>query len=904
MNRRKFLANSAASALLLNSLPVFDLNALSNRSIKINPISPGAIDQLVRERFMNLLEWMNSNGWSNYVKNDLKIDIEISGKMDLDLLSKTAIPIEILNFPGIQDFGGTKLIEPGNPSQSLLYHILASPRVKSEKFRSYPELGDLDAAENYIYALSDYDYQKVNYSGNMFLAVLSYEYRPAFKAPPFYDVDENSKKYAQLVFSRTGIARIGNETFNYDAKNRSFTNQPIDPKNEKNIAITPARYALFVVELVEHNSSSIKIMNRQKTEKTNLGERYFINPITKVYDTKDIEIEFAEYHLNEKIKKLKEYSYERKDSPTMDSIYDTKKPPFVRVSSKNHHQKKFSHHTSDYDFIDINKTGSSLLMSSVPDDLIRKATQNGKYVYINVPASWGKPNGHTNTRYAALKLPNKDGHETTNVVISDVLGRRDRRTTAFKSPKTAPLFVNIKFEVKNDGINDTKIHHLDGTSVDGFEDKISNGKYKALIFEDSICDGCISAKIKSTSSKYQFPNSKYLPAFSLVTAPDFFPLVDSNDIRSYYLDSGINVDQDFFEGGTMNLSGIRQRGNPEILDPFTGQIAFCESYREDKSFDTLTAIVSESTSKYQMKAIRSEGIIPYKRDYQVTSYLPDTGTGVFYPGWDATYSGDKKNPYFASFGLGSPFIEDMKLCAAANGMWPVASPDAGRTFQGSLDLLLGKKPNTSIPLMDDEIGLNANSPYVKYFNEKESFGWDGEQGPFLEIKANTAYVNYTDIGRADYLHNLLNPDVGLDMSKLRKLESSELIARMDCLRKCVKHIDNKKLWNTNLWLVNAVKVSDWNEKQNIKSLPDEPPFNQINFNSKSKKALEGEGYFFVLAKVLKNKDDKDSIWDESDKRRKRKYLKCTKLWLCQVTPNALATFKIDMNKESSNGQWA
>ena len=283
--------------------------------------------------------------------------------------------------------------------------------------------------------------------------------------------------------------------------------------------------------------------------------------------------------------------------------------------------------------------------------------------------------------------------------------------------------------------------------------------------------------------------------------------------------------------------------------------------------------------------------------------MPDTGTGVFFPGWDVTYCentpDERSNPFFATFGLGSPFPEDIKLCAAANGMWPVTSPDAGRTFQGSLEpLYLGRKPNTAIPLMDREIGLNKNSPYVKYYNEAESYGWDGEQGPYLEIRNGSIMINYTDINRADYLQNLLNENIGFDMSQLRNLESNELIHRMDCQRSIIRQIDHKQVWKSKLWLAAAVKVDDWSKPQEIKSLPQGSIFDTVDIANRQNPQLKGQGYFYVYILAKDNKKGNFGELDNLDKARKRRILECSKIWLCQVTRDELAYYSINNGKGS------
>lgn len=51
------------------------------------------------------------------------------------------------------------------------------------------------------------------------------------------------------------------------------------------------------------------------------------------------------------------------------------------------------------------------------------------------------------------------------------------------------------------------------------------------------------------------------------------------------------------------------------------------------------------------------------------------------PGWDVSrdWLPDHRQ-HLATYGLGSPYPEDTKLCAALSSFWPAVSPDATREF--------------------------------------------------------------------------------------------------------------------------------------------------------------------------------------------------------------------------------
>ena len=85
------------------------------------------------------------------------------------------------------------------------------------------------------------------------------------------------------------------------------------------------------------------------------------------------------------------------------------------------------------------------------------------------------------------------------------------------------------------------------------------------------------------------------------------------------------------------------------------------------------------------------------------SFLPDAASNEFEPGWDVSLVRDDVGLYYAAYGLGSPFLEDAKLCAALNSFWPAVAPDASRTFHMGLKSTFASP--TAIPLMDNELGL-------------------------------------------------------------------------------------------------------------------------------------------------------------------------------------------------------
>jgi hypothetical protein len=205
-------------------------------------------------------------------------------------------------------------------------------------------------------------------------------------------------------------------------------------------------------------------------------------------------------------------------------------------------------------------------------------------------------------------------------------------------------------------------------------------------------------------------------------------------------------------------------------------------------------------------------------------------------------------------------------------MWPASSPDAARTYQGSLDPW--SRNATAIPLMDNELGFHKNSPACRHAGEKESHGWDGVQGPFLENRNGKWMVNFADIGRSDVVQNALDGNV--DLSKLRQLTSAELISRMACLKKCVEHMPKtnfkgnksapKMVAFTTWWLVSAEPVHFGMENAKGWGIPKNligPDTRWIT--DKANARVKGKGYLYIFVDAAKM-TSKNVIWDEFSRR--------------------------------------
>jgi len=130
-------------------------------------------------------------------------------------------------------------------------------------------------------------------------------------------------------------------------------------------------------------------------------------------------------------------------------------------------------------------------------------------------------------------------------------------------------------------------------------------------------------------------------------------------------------------------------------------------------------------------------------------FLPDAASNEFEPGWDVSLVRDNVGLYYAAYGLGSPFLEDAKLCAALNSFWPAVRPDASRTFHMGLKTTFASP--TAIPLMDNESGTILIIPLSKKARFKANLGGMANMAPSSKNCVDKEYVNSASLDRSDYV---------------------------------------------------------------------------------------------------------------------------------------------------------
>jgi hypothetical protein len=274
------------------------------------------------------------------------------------------------------------------------------------------------------------------------------------------------------------------------------------------------------------------------------------------------------------------------------------------------------------------------------------------------------------------------------------------------------------------------------------------------------------------------PPRNVIPAYSLVTAPDFFPNADQRELMDWWEKSLPSSIKDIvWVVEPLTLSDNRLPPNLQLKGA---------NFRpEDKTVTAIVSLTFEGAS-----SLTTLNVPPTSRH----AYLPDAASSVFEPGWDvsqdATLSGVD---HLAAYGLGSPFPEDSKLCAALSTFWPAVAPDASRTFQPNAT---GNWPTVS-PLTDKEIGIIDNLP------------WDGESGPhFIE---NNKFVEYREFDHVDYTINALNKKFSLLLTG--QIDIKEYESRVLSMARVYKSLNSTSVNQRARWsIVSFNKINDDNEE--------------------------------------------------------------------------------------------
>ncbi|MBN3784679.1 hypothetical protein G3O06_45320 [Burkholderia sp. Ac-20345] len=662
--------------------------------------------------------------------------------------------------PRIHDLcaDATRAIEPGDPARSLIYHMLALSECPSPD--AGVRLDALDLLENYIASLAPLppDWQTLD------VAVLAYQYRPARRT--------GHQQHADLVFSRLGIARNGDTDACYDEQTRSFVPHVRDAI--EHVRVMPARYGAFLVRRVTGPDTLALIEGRRAGD----HQRTFIEPVRKLFPDecvpgRRLTLKYGHRHVSEKLKRAAEARWGVRPSPSGDLCaapyaISCQDPGTVTPAGPSAPS------------VVLKRSGAGVLLMPAARPLIEPMTSADFGVHgFGVPAQWWLV-PLANRRFTTMRI-------ITNLwklVLAAIDEVRQQYFPhfapgwlQFPEPRNAPEFINIRHKAHEDGTyTDMRAHPVDRQAFLG---EVGKGGYRAQLFLDHCSEGVVTIRIAELAER------AVLPAYSVVAAPDFYPYADQAELQRWFKDRRIDPKSQFRSGSPISLSAERLPANPGHIDPFSNTQAFSP---RDRTVAVAFSLAARATRRKDRDV----------HTPRMTSFLSDASSGVFAPGWDVTYAGNRRGIFLATFGLGSPFAEDIKLCAASNSFWPAVSPDASRTFNRT-------DAPTAIPMLDRELGLHPCHPLVARGDESNTRrGWDGEYGPYLTPDGS---VDYADIERSDYVANALHGEVLY--GAFEHVDSAELIRRISALRHAVAACDNGQTpSHTKLWLVSARELGD------------------------------------------------------------------------------------------------
>ena len=658
-----------------------------------------------------------------------------------DLESELTRPLDSIkrDFPGFEDFAleGERGVEQGQPALSLLFHAFASPRVTAfpgesgepVPLRDFPLPSEIEAVEDYVYGVSPPTIEELRVLTNrapLAIVVYSVEYRAGLETV--------HRKHADMCYSRTGISRVGTEQPRYDGGSRGYS--PLVDNDPTGLRVLPCRYAAYVAALVSGDGdrhgpqrfirenetqaapSTSQLMSKSAggaepapaLEGTALSdtERKFWLPVHKLFDGDEcirgvnIEVKLWARHVNEKLRRAHLYFLAHGHDGGWTEP-DLSEAPFVISQDL----AAFSTRPED---------GAWLLVPEPKDALVARAYYKGKPLTYIVPA---KKEGAWGVFHSTLNLSPTPGNS-----------------------RAAPEYLHAVHKVEKDGKITNLLDSKDAIKA------IEKGGYRAQHYLDFTADGWVD--VECSALALELP--RRLPACSVLAAPDFFPRIKQTDLMDW-------TDQSS-PPSLLDKIWPENPGAPEALSEqrFMANLELPDAHFNPND-DTMTAIVGHYGS--------GAGTLSHARrkDNYRSSMLPDGAAGIFAPGWDVSYDRSPETAtesglvrgktFFNTYGLGSPFIEDTKLCAALSSYWPAAAPDITRTFAPTRGYA------TATPLEDEVIGIGGDEP------------WDGFYGPIVDYDTKT--VDYLDLAYADYVQAAIDKTFKVDV--LGQTTTQEYIAR-------------------------------------------------------------------------------------------------------------------------------
>ncbi|ANB71971.1 hypothetical protein AYM40_05970 [Paraburkholderia phytofirmans OLGA172] len=659
----------------------------------------------------SMCQRLGAAGW-----REMLLDVT-GGAFDMmapDLEAELVKPLPWIErrFAGFGDFAaaGCAAIQPGQPDFSLLYHALAAPSVVTgrdgESLGAYPTLAEIDTLENYIFAARRVSLSELRAEcGAWPIAVSTFatHYRNA-------PMGVNGRR-AQLCFSRAGVARIGNLEPRYEPMLRGFVG--FDESRPFDFRVVPRRFSTYLAvrRPVDPNGpAQFGPQDRLDDD----DRRHFWVPVHKLFSGPEC-------------------------------IVGMDLQVTLRCRLQNDTLAAF-HRFLDAQGLENNWSGDCLeeFPFTIRNEMIGSLTmeaQHGPGVLVPRPSTMVEEARYRGARLTFPVDPRYSG-KPGSFLLSSLLvlpGAQPLRSPQYlddaeqMTARPAPQFINLRHRVRDDRIDNLN-------DEPGLMEIVARGNYEAQHYVDFSGDGWVASACPELACQGIVAST---PAFAMIGLPDFLPKLSQRDLMVWWRnDVPAPLRDALWAVPPLALSQTRIAGNIELEGGL---------FRIDD--DTVSAIVSmpqrmddapeSATRQTANGAIRFDKV-----------GLPDGSPGVFDPGWDASMGvrlsadGTLKR-FLVGHGLGSPFIEDVKLCAALGAYWPGVAPDATRQYQPDKELCGISYPwPSAVPLTDEELGMvpSTEGPMKNRF-----VPWDGVSGPRRGSFQGRPVIEYEDERRVDHI---------------------------------------------------------------------------------------------------------------------------------------------------------
>src|SRR5918994_534260 len=693
--------------------------------------SPSLIDQVT-----TVCQRLAPEGWRDLLLAVSHDELDIAAA---DLPAMLAQPLSQIDrtVPGFADFAleGTRGIEPGSPARSLLFHALASPNVFADAagndLSAFPTPAEIEAVENYVYGVKPPSLDDLQAQADdlpLAVVVFALEYRTGLETV--------HGKHADFCFSRTGLARMGTTEAIYDARRREFL--PLKADDPFAFPAQPARYAPFLAMQRRADPGTFGPLRAADDDRS----RLFWVPLHKLFSGPeclqgfDLTVTLSTEHSNEKLRRFHTRLntagfYTGWDEPDIDQF------PFVIQG------ETLAAFSTDAGH------GSGWVMPA-PHPLVDSAEYDGKpltfYYSQELAAS---PLITYSSSLQPLEAPpfqplgpGRTQSLPENIAIAEEEIPGYLTAISPDIGRSTPEYLNIRHTVSADGTEENL------NDLPDVLEPINEGGSWARHFIDYAADGWVAARCSELDAVVP----ARVPAYSSVAPPSFYPYTSQRALTEW-AERGApeELRHGIFVIPPRPLSDRRMAANTTLAAGFT---------IDD---DTVTVLVSLPLDAGTTQSGAPETFV--RRHLHLT----DGMAGLFDPGWDLSQDRTADNRFFlANYGLGTPFIEDAKLCAAPSSFWPGVSPDSSREFQPArLSENQYQVWPTIAPMTDEELGIV----------EVEGLGflpWDGVRGPHLTVVDGKEVVNCPEFAHTDYLETVEN----LTAALTGKVDHEEYIARV------------------------------------------------------------------------------------------------------------------------------